>query len=170
MQLCAKYLLPAKVIQCWMHYNNIEREAFGILHSLEKSHHYWFAKEVCVIIDYKPMVAIIKKAVAMLPQHSQHIMLHSHHHHFIQTGPRPIHIRLAIPKQPHRNRNQEIAGMSVNVHIISTSVHTILHFDRGHTGVNLTGCRHTKAELIHNTGLATQKRGGGTKCEEVFAS
>ena len=36
-------------------YSNIEQEAFGILHGLEKFHHYCFAKEVNIIKDHKPI-------------------------------------------------------------------------------------------------------------------
>ena len=39
-------------------YSNIEREALGILHGLEKFHHYCFAREVHVITDCKPLVTI----------------------------------------------------------------------------------------------------------------
>ena len=31
------------------HYSNIECEALGILHGLEKFHHYCFTREVCII-------------------------------------------------------------------------------------------------------------------------
>ena len=34
-------------------YNSMEREALGILHSLEKFHHYWFTRGVSIISDYK---------------------------------------------------------------------------------------------------------------------
>ena len=42
-------------------YSNIEREALGILHWLEKFHHYCFAREPLIITDHKPWVAIFKK-------------------------------------------------------------------------------------------------------------
>ena len=42
-------------------YSNIEREALGILHGLKKFHHYCFAREVLMITDYKPLVAIFNK-------------------------------------------------------------------------------------------------------------
>ena len=42
-------------------YSNIERETLGILHGLEKFHHYCFAREVHIITDHKPLVAILKK-------------------------------------------------------------------------------------------------------------
>ena len=52
-------------------YINIEREALGILYSLEKFHHYYFAREVSIITDYKPLITIFKKDVAILPQRFQ---------------------------------------------------------------------------------------------------
>ena len=42
-------------------YSNIKREALGILHGLEKFHHYCFSREVLVITNHKPIVAIFKK-------------------------------------------------------------------------------------------------------------
>ena len=59
-------------------YSNIEREALGILHSLEKFHHYCFGREVIVITDHKPLVAILKKDVATLSQCMQCILLKIH--------------------------------------------------------------------------------------------
>ena len=35
-------------------YSNIEREALGILHGLEKFHHYCFARKVHIITNHKP--------------------------------------------------------------------------------------------------------------------
>ena len=49
-------------------YSNIEREALGILHWLEKFHHYCFAREVYVITNHKPLVSIFKKDMAILSQ------------------------------------------------------------------------------------------------------
>ena len=59
-------------------YSNIERETLGILHGLEKFHHSCFAREVHIITDHKPLVAIFKKGVAMLSQCIQHILLKIH--------------------------------------------------------------------------------------------
>ena len=49
-------------------YSNIERNVLGILHGLEKFHHYCFVREVYVITNHKPLVSIFKKDVAMLSQ------------------------------------------------------------------------------------------------------
>ena len=46
--------------------SNIEREALGTLYSLEKFHHYCFAREISIIMDHKPLIAIFKKDVATL--------------------------------------------------------------------------------------------------------
>ena len=42
-------------------YSNIEREMLGILHWLKKFHYYCFVRDVNVITDHKPLVAIFKK-------------------------------------------------------------------------------------------------------------
>ena len=52
-------------------YSNIKREALGILHGFEIFHHYCFAREVSIIADHKPLVAIFKKDVATLSQKIQ---------------------------------------------------------------------------------------------------
>ena len=55
--------------------SNIEGEAQGILHRLEKFHHYHFVREVSILKDHKPLVAIFKKDIAMLSQRIQWILL-----------------------------------------------------------------------------------------------
>ena len=57
---------------------NIKREALGILHGLEKIYYYYFAREVSIITNYKPLVAIFQKDVATLSQRIQHILLRKH--------------------------------------------------------------------------------------------
>ena len=42
-------------------YSSVEREGLGIIHGLEKFHYYCFAKEVFIITDHKPLLAILKK-------------------------------------------------------------------------------------------------------------
>ena len=49
-------------------YSNIEREMPGILHSLKMFHHYCFARDVSIIMDHKPLVAIFKKDIVTLSQ------------------------------------------------------------------------------------------------------
>ena len=59
-------------------YSNIEREGMGILHGLKKIHHYCFTREVSIITNHKPPVAIFKKDVLSLSQRIQHILLRIH--------------------------------------------------------------------------------------------
>ena len=42
-------------------YSNIECEVLGILHGLEKFHHYCFGREVLIITDHKLLVSMFKK-------------------------------------------------------------------------------------------------------------
>ena len=45
------------------------------MHGLKKFHHYCFTREVHIITDHKPLVAIFQKHMAMLSQCIQHILL-----------------------------------------------------------------------------------------------
>ena len=61
-------------------YSNIKWEVLGILHRLEKFHHYCFSREVLVITDHKPLITMFKKGVATLSQCIQCILLKIHHY------------------------------------------------------------------------------------------
>ena len=60
------------------HYSNIERQAVGILHGLEKFPHYCFTLEVILIMDDKPLVMVFKKDIASLSHRLQRILLWIH--------------------------------------------------------------------------------------------
>ena len=59
-------------------YSNIKWEALGILHGLEKFHHYYFGREVLIITYHKPLVSMFRNDVATLSQHIQCILLKIH--------------------------------------------------------------------------------------------
>ena len=68
--------VPDNVIMCpsafssnteWQ-YSNTEWKALGILHGLENFHHYCFSKEVYIITNHKPKVAMTIKDKAALSQ------------------------------------------------------------------------------------------------------
>ena len=63
-------------------YSNIKQEALGILHGLEKFHHYCFSREVFIITDHKPLVSMFKKDIATLSQYIQCILLKIHQYQF----------------------------------------------------------------------------------------
>ena len=69
----SKYLTG---VEC--RYSNIKWEALGILHGLEKFHHYWFARKVLNTTEHKLLVVIFKKDMAMLLQCIQCILLKIH--------------------------------------------------------------------------------------------
>ena len=71
--LTRKSLLSAE-----RHYNNTYGDGLGILHGLDKVHHYFFAKEVFMITEHKPLGTIINQDVAMPSKHLQHITLCIH--------------------------------------------------------------------------------------------
>ena len=56
-------------------YSNIKREAPRHTTWAQKCHHYCFAREVLIITDHKPLVAIFKKDMTMLSQCIQCILL-----------------------------------------------------------------------------------------------
>ena len=105
-------------------YSNIEQEALGILHGLEKFHHYCFGREVLVITDHKLLVSIFKKDVARLSQWIQHILLKIHQYRVqIVYKPGPdIFIADWLSKHNHtEGKDQPIKGMEIQVNIIQTA-------------------------------------------------
>ena len=45
-------------------YSNIEHEALGVLHSLEKFHHYCFGCVVHIITDHRPLLSLMFRDVS----------------------------------------------------------------------------------------------------------
>ena len=81
--LCPIALTSKSLTDVEWRYSNIEHEALGILHGLEKFHHYCFGREVLIITDHKLLVSMFIKDVATLLQCIQHILLK-----FTNTGSR----------------------------------------------------------------------------------
>ena len=106
-------------------YSNIEWEVSDTLHGLGKFHHYCLAKEAHVITDHKPLVAKVNKDVTTLSQWLQCIMLHIHQYSmFILYKPDPeLYIGdWVFHNKQAENRDQEITGVNINIHTISTTV------------------------------------------------
>ena len=105
-------------------YSNMECEALGILHGLEKFHHYCFGREVLVITDHKPLVLIFKKDVATLSQRIQHILLKIHQYRvqvIYKPGP-DIFIADWLLRHNHvEGKDQPIKGMELWVDVIQTT-------------------------------------------------
>ena len=88
--LCSIAFASKSLTSAEWRYSNIESEALGILPGLEKFHNYCSGREVLIITDHKPLVAMFKKDVATLLQCIQHILLK-----FISIGSR-LYINLAL--------------------------------------------------------------------------
>ena len=105
--------------------NNIEHEALGIQHRLEKFHHYCFVKQACIINDLKLLVAILSKDVAMLSQLLQYSMLKIQQcrmHIICKPGPNLCIVEWLSWNNHTENKDQEITGIGINVSAISMSV------------------------------------------------
>ena len=64
------------------HYAQIEKEMLAAVYALEKFHHYTFAREVDVITDHKPLIAIWKKPLAKAPRRLQTLLLRARNYRF----------------------------------------------------------------------------------------
>ena len=109
---CGKHKVPDNVILCPMAFAskrlssaewqcNIKQKVLCILHGFKKFHHYWLAKEVCVITDDKPLMVWVNKDVATLFQQLQCIMLHIHQygvHILYKLGPELYIVDWLSPK------------------------------------------------------------------------
>ena len=83
--------------------SNIEREALGILYHLEEFHYYCFVREVSIIMNHRPLVAIFKKGCSYIiievPANSvKNTSIQGENH--ILTWTRPIHSGLAVQTKP----------------------------------------------------------------------
>ena len=107
-------------------YSNIEREVLGMLHGLEKFHHYYFARDVYVITDHKPLVTIFKKDVATLSQGIQQILLKMHQHrvqNFIQTRDLKFLLQISLSHHNHKdNTGEAIQGMDIKVDAVQMMI------------------------------------------------
>ena len=84
---------------------------------------YCFAREVSIIADHKPLVAIFKKDVATLPQRIQGILPRIHQFRVkILYKPGPyLFITDWLSRHNHtENKDAEIPGMDVKVDAIQT--------------------------------------------------
>ena len=104
-------------------YSNIEMEALGIIHGLKKFQHYCFAREILVITDHKPLVAIFKKDVVTLSQCIQHILLKIHQYRVqILYKPGPyIFITDWLSQHNHKEgKDKPIKDMDIRIDAIQS--------------------------------------------------
>ena len=106
-------------------YSNIECKALGIIHSLEKFHHYCFGRNIIIITNHKPLVTIFKKDMATLSQGIQHIMLKIHQY-CIQIIYKPgaqIFIADWLSRQNHKEgKDKPVQDMDIWVDAIQAMI------------------------------------------------
>ena len=99
-------------------YSNIEREALGILHGLDKFHHYCFVRVVSIIADHKPLVTIFKKEVAIQSQRIHQILLRIYQCRvrIIYKPGLDLFIMDWLSRQNHKeNKDVEIPAIQLNI-------------------------------------------------------
>ena len=105
-------------------YSNIEREELGILHSLEKFHHYCFGREILIITNHKPLMSIFKKDVAMLSQCIQRILQKIHQYRvqiIYKPGPK-IFIADWLPWHNHaEGKDKPIKDMDIRIDTVQSA-------------------------------------------------
>ena len=102
-------------------YSNIEHEALGILHGLEKFHHYCFGREVLMITGHKPLVSMFKKDVATQSQSIQHILLKIHQYRvqiIYKPGPEIFIADWLLRHNHTEGKDKPIKGMDIQVDAI----------------------------------------------------
>ena len=106
-------------------YSNVKWEALGILHGLDKFQYYCFVKEVNVITNHKPLVAMVSKDIATLSQCLQPTILHIHQYSvnvLCMSGP-DLYIADWLSHHNHtENKDQEIADMEINICTLSMAI------------------------------------------------
>ena len=102
-------------------YSNIEREALGILHGLEKFHHYCFGREVLIITDHKLLVSIFKKRCSHTVTHMHIVKIHQYSIQIIyKPGPK-IFIADRLSWHTHmEGKDKPIKGMDIRIDVIQS--------------------------------------------------
>ena len=105
-----------------MRYSNIERDALGILYGLEKFPYYYFAREVSITTDDKPLIAIFKKKdIATLSQRLQKILLRIHQYRLrmIYNCEADFFMADWLSRHNHsKNKDEEITGVQIGINVI----------------------------------------------------
>ena len=122
--LCPIAFVSRSLTGAQQRYINIICEALGILHGLEKFHHYCLGREVLFITDHKTLVSIFKKDVATLSQGIQHILLKKHQYRvqvIYKPGPDIFNADWLSRYNYAEGKDQPIKGMELQVDIIQTT-------------------------------------------------
>jgi len=92
-------------------YSNIEREALGLVHGVQRFHTYLFGREFSVITDHKPLVNIWQRPLTNAPPRLQRMFLKLQGYNFT-LGYRPgsqMTVSDALSRLPNPENNSDIS-------------------------------------------------------------
>ena len=95
----------------------------AILHGSEKFHYHCFTREVSVVTDHKPLVAILKKI--WQHYHRDYSAYYSgsiNTEYFIQTWTDLFIADLQSQGRNKENKDDKIMGMKIHMHAINTAM------------------------------------------------
>ena len=101
-------------------YSNIEREALGILHALEKFRYFVFGRPVTVITDHQPLVNILQKDVATATPRLQRLLLKIHNYNvkIVYKKGSQMYISDYLSRQLPNRKDPEIPGLELSIHAV----------------------------------------------------
>ena len=83
-------------------YAQLEKEMLAVVFGLEKFHHYSYGKNLTVITDHKPLVAIARKPLSKAPKRLQSLLLRTQVYNFdlIYRPGKELHLSDALSRAP----------------------------------------------------------------------
>lgn len=99
-------------------YSNIEREALGVFHSLEKFHHYCYGHVVHVITNHRPLLSLMCKDVSNASPQLQRLLLRIHRYHVVMhyRSDKEMHLADYLLRASHTlNQDSEIPGLKLTI-------------------------------------------------------
>ena len=136
---------PEENVNMEKRYSSIRREAFMTLYWVEKFHYYYFAKEVSFIMEYKPLVVILKI------QYRIQILYKPEEDLFIEDW---------LSWQNHEeNQEREVPWMKIkHWYHRDSNRHPRMFFSTRYTASNTPRFKHATAKRIHHTWMASQQK------------
>ena len=97
--------------QTQSNYSNIEREALGLVHGIQRFHTYLFGRQFSVITDHKPLVNIWTRPLNTAPPRLQRLFLRLQGYNFTLTYKPGSDLILSdtLSRLPNPENNREIA-------------------------------------------------------------
>ena len=122
--LCPTAIASKSLTGAEHRYSNIERKALGIIHGLEKFHHYCFARKLLIITNHKPLVAIFKKDVVTLLQCIKCILLKIHQYRvqiIYKPGPEIFTADWLSQHNHEEGKDKPIKDMDIRIDAIQSA-------------------------------------------------